>query len=78
MKGVVSYLELTDKNTVRLIFDDVASNSGDRISWIKELLFTHHDYDLESLKELDLSEQQYAQIGENLVIRLLALKSGGV
>lgn len=78
MKGVVSYLELIDDESIRLVMDDVALQAAEPMCWSKKVLFTHKDYNSRVLKGLGLSKDQYAEIGENLIMRLLALKSGGV
>lgn len=73
MKGVVSYFERIDSE-VKLVLDDVYSTSGDDLeSWGKNVIFTSRTYPTQLISELNLSKDLYAEIGENLVLRLLAL-----
>lgn len=73
MKGVVTYLENLSSDEIRLVMDDVNSHTDKSSEWFKTVLFTHNDYQAKELFELNLSQEQFAYIGENLVIRLLAL-----
>lgn len=74
MKGVAAFLKDEKDGSIRLVFNDIeATSAGDSPSWKHIALFTHNDYDAKSLKELSLSKEQFAEIGENVVIRLLAL-----
>ncbi|WP_317930565.1 hypothetical protein [Halioxenophilus sp. WMMB6] len=75
MKGVVTYLEEIDGGVLRLVMDDVSSSSEGENIWAREMLFTHNDYDADSLADLSLSKEQFAEIGENLVMRLMAIKN---
>ena len=73
MKGVVTYLQGIELECVRLVMDDVSSLDKEAVSWKAVVPFTSNEYPALDLKSLNLSKEQLAQIGENLVIRLLAL-----
>ena len=73
MNGLVSYFESVDNETLRLVFKDVSSQSESATFWENAILFTHNDYSIEDLKSLNISNEEFALIGQNLVIRLLAL-----
>lgn len=70
--GVVACLREVDGNKLRLIFDDVVTNNPHHpVDWKTEMLFTFNDYDKKQMSSLSLTKEDYAMIGENLVIRLL-------
>jgi hypothetical protein len=73
-KGLAVCLRPLENGQLRLIFDDVIADS-DRWPqlWKPYVFFTHNDYDAERLCAMGLSENQFAQIGEAVVARLLAL-----
>lgn len=73
MDGVVTYIKRLESGDIRLVMDDVKTSTGTSGKWSKEVLFTHKDYDAQKMCGLELSKDDYAMIGENLVIRLLAL-----
>jgi len=74
MKGVTAYIKKDKNQEVQLVFNDVVSTSeNDTPDWKHDVLFTSNNYDEKTLKELSLSKEQLAEIGENLVIRLLAI-----
>jgi len=74
IKGIAAYLKDQGNGSLRLILNDIeADSTADAPNWKHNTLFTSNDYDAESLKELSLSKDQFAEIGENLIIRLLAL-----
>lgn len=77
MKGVVTYLEEIDERVLRLVMNDVSSSSKSENIWTREMLFTQNDYDAGSLSDLSLSQEQSAEIGENLVMRLMAITNVG-
>ena len=78
MKGVTAYLSEENDNKINLILNDVVATSNDKNpDWKHDVHFTSNGYDFNALKELSLTEQQYADIGKNLVIRLLVL-SGSI
>jgi hypothetical protein len=74
MKGVTAYIKLENDENIKLVLNDVNSTSEtDTPDWTHSVLFTSNSYSEKSLKELSLSKEQFAEIGENLIIRLLAL-----
>lgn len=74
MKGVTAYLDGNEDGTLKLLLDDVeATSGGNAPDWKHIVPFTSRTYDAKSVKELSLSKDQFAEIGETLVIRLLAL-----
>ena len=73
MKGVVVYMEEV-ANEVRLVLDDVDTRARPKPDqWYRVVAFTANKYDARAFISQSLSKDQYAIIGENLVIRLLAL-----
>ena len=73
--GVVACLTSVDDGKTRLIFDDAqADRERSPTAWAPTALFTWKELDFAQLKDLKLSERELAQIGENLLIRLLALQ----
>jgi hypothetical protein len=74
MKGITAYLKLENDENIELVLNDVISTSEtDNTDWTHSTLFTSNSYSENSLKELSLSKEQFAEIGENLIIRLLAV-----
>jgi len=74
MKGVAAYLKQEEDGKLTLMLNDVeATSSNDSPNWKHNVLFTSNSYEADSLINLSLSKEQFAEIGENLVIRLLAL-----
>ena len=77
MRGEVGVLVSLGKDsgqTTRLVFDDVSRQSvADATTWDHRALFTVADYSTEQFEQLALSKDDFARIGENVVIRLLAL-----
>lgn len=71
--GVVSYLCDHDDGSIRLIMDDVRGSSENPVQWDQICLFTHFDFDAQKLNSLQLSQEEYARIGENIILRVLAL-----
>ena len=72
MKGIIAKLEEVGTAELKLSFYD-AVTSGASDKWQGQALFTEKTYSAAELQELNLSPAQYAEIGENLVVRLLAL-----
>ena len=73
-KGVSVCLRRLENGQMRLIFDDVIADSDQWPQlWQSHVFFTHNDYDAKRLCAMGLSENQFAQIGEAVVARLLAL-----
>lgn len=74
MKGVAAFIKDQANGSVVLVLNDVeAVSSSEEPNWKHVSLFTSSSYNADSLKNLSLSKEQFADIGENLVIRLLAL-----
>ena len=71
MNGVVAYIAETEEGRTTLTFDDVSSETP--TSWRHKVLYTRASYDSKALEEMALTKEQYAEIGENLMIRLLAI-----
>jgi hypothetical protein len=56
------------------VLDDVESDrESNPVAWTPAALFTWKEFSLAELKDRKLSERELAQIGENLLLRLLAL-----
>ena len=74
MNGVVSYFKTTKKGVTKLYFDDVHSDKlSNPDNWEYDVFYTVNEYDSYKIENMDLSKDQYAEIGENLIFRLLAL-----
>lgn len=70
--GVAACLRKVSGGKLRLIFDDVVTdNPHHPVNWKTDMLFTFNDYDREKISSLELTKDDFAMIGENLVIRLL-------
>ena len=75
MKGVVAYIKNEDLENFCLVLDDVeAKSSSANSDWKHTVLFTTKSYDATKLRNLELTKEEFAQIGEDIVIRLLALR----
>ena len=73
-RAVVTCLRDLGNGSSKLIFDDVVSESASNpVMWSFESFYTWREYPSENLDEIKLTAQQYQEIGENLVARLLAL-----
>jgi len=75
--GVVCSLRELPSGGVRLIIDDVANQSS-RTSgpWEDRALFTCKDFEAEAISELQLSEHELAEVGFNVLARLVANRKG--
>lgn len=74
MKGVAAFIKQDANHEIKLVFNDVNSTSEkDATDWTHSVIYTSNNYSEEEFRGLSLSKEQFAQIGENLVIRLLAL-----
>ena len=74
MKGIAAFLK-QEEGDFRLVLNDVdAASESENPNWNHHSIFTSKSYDVKSLKELSLSKEQYSEIGEDLIIRLLALE----
>jgi hypothetical protein len=74
MNGLAAFIKEQDDGTISLVFNDVeALSESDSPDWKHTVLFTSATYDASAIKGLSLSKEQFAEIGENLITRLLAL-----
>lgn len=70
---VVTLLDMED-GTTRLIIDDVVGDSPTRdTSWKHEHFFTHRTFGSKEINDMALPDAEYQEIGENVILRLLAL-----
>jgi hypothetical protein len=73
MNGIVAYIVETADGRTKLIIDDVISNNQPPTNWRQEIFCTSNTYDSEVIENMNLSKEQYAEIGENIILRLLAM-----
>ena len=75
--GVVCCLRELPSGEVRLTIDDVANQSS-RTSgpWEHRALFTCKDFEAKAIAGLNLSEQELAELGFNVLARLVAHGNG--
>ena len=74
--GVVASLLETSEGHLCLVMDDVRHQlAADASYWNHNSFFTAKEYVRKDLENLNLSAEDFAQIGENIVIRLLALRN---
>ena len=73
MKGVIACIQEMEDGITMLTFDDVSSEYNLFTNWSEEVLYTSKSYDSNAIENMNLTKEQYAEIGENLIIRLLAL-----
>ena len=74
--GVIAFLESIDPTRMRIVLEDCIKK-GDDTAWQRVVLFTHFDWDLTTLRNVALSQADFAAIGVALVCRLLALEGIG-
>lgn len=73
--GVVCSFRNEDNGNLRLIFDDVSNSESSITSdWKHEDIFIWKDYDPELLENFDIPKNELAEIGQCLLIRILALR----
>ena len=73
-RAVVAILEDVGDGKSSLIFDDVRLDRETGSSrWLFENTYTQKQYPNKTLDNLELTPEDYRIIGENLVLRLLAL-----
>ena len=71
--GVVVCLRVEGEE-IRLIFDDVETdNDTNPIQWNYRTFFTCNNYDKEKVLNSELTNEQYQQIGFNLMARIGAI-----
>src|SRR5207247_9277831 len=64
--GVVVSLRPTSEGRLCVVLDDVRQQpAADARSWTHESFFTVSEYSRRELENLDLTKDQFAQIGEN-------------
>jgi hypothetical protein len=68
-------LDDTNADTVRLIFDDLEFAGGEPNTWKQWAFFTYMDIPRKRAVEHELTEREYAAIGEALLARIVALRS---
>lgn len=72
-EAVVACL-LVKEGEARLIFDDVMAENGKAsTSWTFRTHFTRNDYDAKKVLDSELTDEQYQEIGFNLMARLGAI-----
>lgn len=73
-KGVVACLRGRDDGTSDLVFNDVrADHPENPVNWESYRFYTLKNLSDDQLDSLSLTADQYRELGESLVIRLLAL-----
>jgi hypothetical protein len=71
--GVVACIR-DEGDRIRLIFDDVESEKAENpTSWKFHTFFTWNTYDKTKVLESELTDEQYQEIGFNLMTRLGAI-----
>lgn len=74
MLGVAAYFKKEPDGKIRLLLADVESLSeSENPDWRHRAFFTSADFDPAALEDLSLTKDQFAEIGENLMIRLITL-----
>lgn len=72
--GLVVCFRKDENKKIRIIFDDVKSDSTENPeSWMPEQFFTWVSCSEDKLKNLDFTEDEYAEIGFNVLSRLVAI-----
>ncbi len=75
--GVVASLLETSEGRLCLVLDDVRHQLGaDTSHWNHNSFFTAREYLRKDLEDLNLSKEEFAQIGENIIVRILAAANG--
>jgi hypothetical protein len=72
--GVVASLLDASEDNIRMTLDDVENRSGTPSSWSHRQFVTSKVYDRETLENLQLSDEEFADFGHYIVARLLALR----
>ena len=73
--GVVVSILRTSEGRLSLVLDDVQLQpSGSESRWRSSAFFTAREYLEPDLVDGALSHDEFAQIGENIVLRLMALR----
>lgn len=71
--GLIVSLRVIDDKMARLIFVDAKPDRTKPRTWKSQTLFTWHEYDSKRFSEMNLAKREYAEIGETIILRLLAL-----
>ena len=67
-KGIIASIHDSEGGRLRLVFDDAHSDSDEYPQlWRSGVFITHNEYDAEAFNDLRLSDEQFREIGENLV-----------
>ena len=74
-EGIVICLRDLVDGSSRLIFDHVVTDtpSASERVWRHKVFSTHNAYDNDQLDSMELSDQQFQEIGETVVALLLAV-----
>lgn len=73
-EGIVLSIHRAADGRIRLVIDDVIADSDQwPQTWTSHRFFTRNDYDAARFLSSDLTEEQLAEIGANVVARLSAL-----
>jgi hypothetical protein len=73
--GVVCSLEELQSGQLRVVLDDVRSESKSTPGgWSHHVLFTHKDFEAQELDDLALSEKELAGLGFSILARLVAYR----
>lgn len=70
-------IETTDSGSLRLVLDDLELDSQSPVTWKHWSFFTFIDIPEDQAMRHDLTQREYASIGEAVVARLLAFRSLG-
>lgn len=77
-RGIVCWVEPQPDGQLRLLMDDVEHvDATNPRTWKTKVLFTWRDFDEVPFLQSDISEQDFADIGLNVVSRLAALATAG-
>ena len=77
--GVVVTLSPDRSGSTKLVLDDVRDESrvGSSHAWEHQRLYTVAEFETNGLESLELTRDELALLGENLLMRLLALNRRG-
>jgi hypothetical protein len=63
------------EDRIRVVFDDLVEVENEECVWQQWALFTHLDFPRNKMLAHELSEREYAAIGQAIILRLLAHRS---
>jgi len=73
--GVVCYLQEGPNGHLRLVLDDVASESESQAGpWKRRALFTSKDFEAQAIDSMHISAVELAALGESVLARLVAYR----